>query len=248
MAHVLVSFIKIDANSPDLIIEKLKKNPVLKTCFGKPKLLIESLVEKKFIIDKKTLEVNPEFTNYLEFETRYLASLTPLSRSFSTSIPSKISTIHSNTFNKIPFLAKSQSMTQKSSSQHLFDSSLVHKKDIEQISGFSKSSNLSRLKEFDYYQQKLLSHPASSLESKNYPEINFNINNPNISNAVNHESYSMPILQKESSYHTRSNSNELILNDMDNESSQSDGDVNYNKDLEEEKTEANPYEVLFKSI
>ena len=67
MAHMLLSMAKID-KSMDIDIERIKANQGIKQAEGNPRVLINSLIEKKIMLDKRTLELNPTFIDHLNLD------------------------------------------------------------------------------------------------------------------------------------------------------------------------------------
>ena len=58
MAHLLISMAKLD-KSMDIDFEKIKNSQGIKLAEGNPRTLINNLIDRKIVIDKKPLEINP---------------------------------------------------------------------------------------------------------------------------------------------------------------------------------------------
>ena len=67
MAHILLSMIKIDKNM-DVDIDRIKACQAIRLAEGNPRALINSLIEKKVLIDKKPLEINPRYVDHVHLD------------------------------------------------------------------------------------------------------------------------------------------------------------------------------------
>lgn len=73
MAYILLSLIKVDRNM-DVDISRMKMCPDLRQAEGNPKVMINNLIDKKIILDKKILEISSNYIKHTQIEQAYLGS------------------------------------------------------------------------------------------------------------------------------------------------------------------------------
>jgi len=109
LAHMVMSLIKTEKkNTNSINIQGLKDSALIKNAQGNPKQLVTDLVEKRFEVQKKFLEINPIYEKSLQIEQRYIhpnkSQSTISQSSFLSTLPALIkqgSSTHSDFSSKL---------------------------------------------------------------------------------------------------------------------------------------------------